>query len=452
MLISPKFTARISRPEVFLYFPLLIFSPFVFPVVVVAAESVSNGAAGPHGHIVTVLLSLVVILLAARIGAHLALCFGQPEVLGEITVGLILGNLTLLQGPSFDFLVKDETVSVLSELGVILLLFEAGLETNISDMLKVGASSLLVAVLGVVVPFFLGWGVSYLFIPEAGTLVHLFVGATLCATSVGISVRVLKDIGKIQSKEAKIILGAAVIDDVLGLLILAVISGVIIATEAGGSLEIAEIGQIFLSALGFLFFSILLGRLFAAKYFRLVGYLKSHGLLLAASLVVCFGFSYLASLVGLAPIVGAFAAGLVLDKVHYRDLASQNKEMTIEELISPLTSFLVPLFFVIMGAKVDLRAFGDASTLYFAAGLTVAAIIGKQVCSFGVLEKELDRIAVGFGMIPRGEVGLIFAAIGASLILHGEPVIDTATFGAVVIMVMFTTMVTPPLLKWRFAK
>lgn len=457
MFISPKSTARTSLPESFEFAPrvftacvfVLCALPFVFPVAAMATE---GGNVGPHGPIVTVLLSLVVILLAARIGAHIALRFGQPEVLGEIAVGLILGNLTLFYGPSFDFLVQDETVLVLSELGVILLLFEAGLETNVSDMLKVGLSSLLVAVLGVIAPFFLGWGVSLFFIPEAGTLVHFFVGATLCATSVGISVRVLKDIGRIQSKEAKIILGAAVIDDVLGLLILAVVSGVIIATEAGGSLEIAEIGQIFFSAFGFLFLAVWLGRLLAAKYFRFVGYLQSHGLLLAASLVVCFGFSYLASLFGLAPIVGAFTAGLILDPVHYRDLADRGKKMTIEELIAPLTSFLVPLFFVIMGAKVDLRAFGDISTVSFAAGLTVAAIIGKQICSLGVLEKDLDKIVVGFGMIPRGEVGLIFAGIGASLVLHGAPVIDTATFGAVVIMVMLTTMITPPLVKWRFAK
>jgi Kef-type K+ transport system membrane component KefB len=377
---------------------------------------------------------------------------GQPEILGELCVGIILGNLPLLGIEAFTFVSGDEVLTILSELGVILLLFEVGLHTTVPEMLAVGGSALLVAVLGVVTPFFLGWGVGAFFAPEADTLVHVYLGATLTATSVGITARVLADLDRVTSNEAKIILGAAIIDDVLGLMVLATVGGVIAAAEAGSSLQLGAIANVIGLSLGFLLVAITVGRRIMPACFRVVAMLRSREILLASSLILCFGFAYLAGLVGLAPIVGAFTAGLILEPVHYEHLAAKQGEETIKKLIAPLASFLVPIFFVTMGARVNVLDFTHSDLFGFAACLTIAAILGKQSCSLGVLQHEVDRLAVGLGMIPRGEVGLIFASIGASLTLHGKPVIDSATYGVVVIMVLVTTLVTPPLIKWRFGR
>ena len=398
-----------------------------------------------------VLLGLVIILIAAKIGGELAERFDQPAVLGELVAGVVIGNLALIGISSFDFLATNEGIAILAEIGVILLLFEVGLESNVSEMLSVGASSLLVAIFGVVAPFFLGWGVSAWFLPDEDILVHLFIGATLCATSVGITARVLTDLGKVTTRESKIILGAAVIDDVLGLVILAVVSGVITAANTGGTLASLDVLLIVLKAAGFLVGAILLGGWLSPKLFRLFSKLQIRGLLLTISLSFCFLLAYLANVIELAPIVGAFAAGLILEDAHYKDFLNRGDHQ-LEELIHPITIFLVPVFFVLMGIKVDLSTFGEKGVLGFAALLSVAAIIGKMVCAFGVLEKGLDRISVAVGMVPRGEVGLIFAGIGASLVLHGRPVISSAIFSAVVIMVIVTTLMTPPVLKVTLAR
>lgn len=410
-------------------------------------------AGGIHtSSVILVLLALAVVLLAAKIGGDIMVRLRQPEVLGELIVGIILGNLALLGIDTFHFLREDLVLEILSELGVILLLFEVGLHTTIPDMMRVGGSAFLVAVLGVIVPFFLGWGVGAYFLPQADSLVHVYLGATLTATSVGITARVLIDLKRVTTDEAKIVLGAAVIDDVLGLMVLATISGVIVAAEAGGGVELGAIAQVLGFSLGFLLVAVTLGRMAVPYYFRLVSRLRSEGILLATSLVMCFGFASLAGMAGLAPIVGAFTAGLILEPVHYQELSARHDDVSIEEIISPLVNFLVPIFFVTMGSRVNLLDFVRGDILAFALVLTLVAIIGKQVCGLGVLKQGVDRIAVGLGMIPRGEVGLIFASIGASLMLHGQPIIDSATYGAVVIMVVLTTLVTPPLIKWRFGR
>ena len=407
--------------------------------------------AGHGGPVVPVLLGLVVILVAAKVGGEIFERMGQPSVLGELLFGMILGNLALLGFGRLEFLQSSVGLEVLAELGVILLLFQVGLESNVHEMLSVGWSSLLVALLGVIVPFFLGWGVSAWLLPEEETLAHVFIGATLAATSVGITARVLADLGKLSAREAKIILGAAVIDDVLGLVILSVVAGVINAANTGGSLRAADALIIVVKAVVFLVGAILIGGWLSRRVFRLAGFLRVQGMLLALSLAVCFLLAYLADRIGLATIVGAFAAGLILDGVHYRDLGERTKH-TIEELIHPIAGFLVPVFFVLMGVRVDLSTFGHPGVLGFAALLSLAAILGKMICAGGVLERGLDRVSVAVGMVPRGEVGLIFATIGLSLSIGGEPVIDQATFSAVVVMVIVTTLVTPPLLKWSFAR
>jgi Kef-type K+ transport system membrane component KefB len=406
---------------------------------------VESGHGGP---VLEVLLGLIVILLAAKLGGDLFERFNQPAVLGELIMGMIIGNLHLLGVDAFEPFKHDVTLEILAQIGVIILLFEVGLENTVKDMMSVGVASFMVAVFGVVAPFFLGWGVGVYFLPESNTLVHLFIGATLTATSVGITARVLKDIGKIDTKEAKIILGAAVIDDILGLVILAVITGVISAAAAGndGGISSGAILWIVAKAVLFIVGAVVIGSIILPTYFKIGFRLKGKGVFLSFCLLVCFLLAYVAGLAGLAPIVGAFAAGLILDKVHYKEF-SEAGEHGIDELIEPISTFLVPIFFVSMGMAVDLTTFAQVEILGFAAVMTVVAILGKQVCSLAIFDRSINRIAIGLGMIPRGEVGLIFAGIGASLVLKGEPVITTSTYSAVVIMVIVTTLVTPPLLK-----
>jgi Kef-type K+ transport system membrane component KefB len=432
-------------------FALAVLGLFTALPAAAAGDPTPGGHGGHGGPVVPVLLGLVIILGAAKLGGELFERLGQPAVLGELLFGMVLGNLALVGWGGFRFLATDPGLEILAQLGVILLLFQVGLESNVREMLSVGWSSLLVAVLGVIVPFLLGWGVSAWLLPEEETLVHLFIGATLCATSVGITARVLGDLGKIATRESKVILGAAVIDDVLGLVILSVVSGIISAANTGGSLDSLDALAIVAKALVFLVGAILVGGRIVPRVYRAASLLNVHGTLLALSLAVCFLLAWLADRIGLATIVGAFAAGLILDPVRYRELGDRTKH-TIEELLQPLASFLVPVFFVLMGARVDLSTFGHVEVLGFAALLSLAAILGKLICAAGVLERGLDRVSVAVGMIPRGEVGLIFAGIGAQLLLHGHQVIAPKVFAAVVVMVVVTTLITPPALKITLAR
>lgn len=431
--------------------------------VVPAFASELGGHADP---VAPVLLALIVILAVAKLGSEIFERLGQPAVLGELLGGVLLGNLVLLNA-SWDWFEPLRVVAPIenwaviidsmARLGVIVLLFEVGLESTVRGMMKVGASSLVVAVLGVIAPFVLGFAVSWLFVEElpaelaavvpAGfslIYVHSFIGAVLCATSVGITARVFKDLGKLQKKEAQIILGAAVIDDVLGLVILAVVSGVVAAAEIGQPLNVAALLRLIALALLFLGGALAAGVFLVPKIMKQLARLRTGGVMLISSLVFAFALSYLADAAGLAAIVGAFAAGLILEEVHFRGF---REEITIEQLLRPLATFLVPIFFVLMGIQVRLETFADLSVLGVAVGITLAAIIGKQICGLGILEKGLDRLTVGVGMIPRGEVGLIFASIGKSL-----KVLDDAAFSAVVIMVIVTTLITPPVLKLTLAR
>jgi Kef-type K+ transport system membrane component KefB len=332
-----------------------------------------------------------------------------------------------------------------------------GLESSVKGMMKVGPSSLFVAVLGVIAPFVLGFGVSWLFIREippglsaivpAGfslSYIHLFVGSVLCATSVGITARVFKDLGKLQTKEARIILGAAVIDDVLGLMVLAVVSGIITSAEMGQPPATDSIVRLIMIAILFLGGSLAFGVFVIPRLMEQLSKLKTGGVMFISALVFCFGLAYLANVSGLAPIVGAFAAGLVLEEVHFRGF---REEVQIEQLIKPVSAFLVPIFFVMMGIQVRIETFANLSILSFSAALTLAAIIGKQICGLGVLDRGLDRLSIGIGMIPRGEVGLIFASIGKAL-----KVVDDATYSAIVLMVIATTLITPPAMMWTLGR
>jgi Kef-type K+ transport system membrane component KefB len=425
----------------------------------IAAGSGSGEAAGAepgHGLDPVVLAGVAAMLIIAKLSGELFERFRQPAVLGELIGGIFIGNLTLLGVTMAEPLKTNIVISALAELGVIILLFEVGLESDLGEMLEVGWSSLLVAAAGVVAPFFLGWGVSAYFLPGEPILVHIFIGATLCATSVGITARVLKDLNALQTREARIILGAAVIDDVLGLLVLAVVAGAIKAELEGAALSSWQVIFITLKALAFLVSAILGGRYLMPRLFRHAGALETRGVLLALAIAFCFLLAWLAAMVGLAPIVGAFAAGIVLDEAQFKSFRDRG-EHRLEELLQPVSAFLTPIFFGLVGLKVDLRHFARWDLLGFATTLTLVAILGKQICSFAVMERQVNRLAVGIGMTPRGEVGLIFAGIGATLMLPNqggasEPVIDTGTFSAVVFMVVVTTLLTPPALKWALRK
>jgi Kef-type K+ transport system membrane component KefB len=395
-----------------------------------------------------VVLSLALILLVAKLGGDLASRVGQPAVLGELLGGILLGNAPLFGRSLMERLKSDPTLDMLARIGALILLFEVGLESTVAQMLRVGMSSLLVATIGVIGPFILGYGVAAWLLPGSSAYEHAFIGTVLCATSVGITARVFKDLGKVQTPEARIVLGAAVIDDVLGLLVLAVVVAIASAADKGQALSGIAIGITIAKAVVFVVGAIVVGRLLSPRLFRLAARLRARGVLVAVGLSFCFVLAWLSDEVGLAPIVGAFAAGLVLEDVHSREFTGRG-ERALDQLIEPISYFLVPIFFVLMGARTDLFALANPQILGLAAAITVAALVGKQICGLAVLEKGLDRVFVGLGMIPRGEVGLVVASIGQQLSVHGQPMIDSATFSAVVIMVMVTTLLTPPLLKWR---
>jgi Kef-type K+ transport system membrane component KefB len=398
-------------------------------------------------------IAFALILIFAKIFGELAERIKQPAVLGELLAGVILGGSVLAIVPSTAGVSGYDTFHLLAEVGVAILLFEIGLETDLKDMLKVGVTSTLVAVVGVVVPFALGF-VSVLAFEEYGlmgeidpslmVLIAITAGATLTATSVGITARVLSDMNRLQTGEAKIILGAAVIDDILGLIILGVVSGIIESTREVGSAEISAgaVLIIFLKSFGFLVAAVVIGNLTSKRLFDFIHSMRVRGVLLVCALAFAFIFAFLASAVGLAPIVGAFAAGLVL--------ANTNQFKLIEERLKPVSDVFTPVFFIMVGAAVDVHVFnpfdkGNIPILMIAAILFIVAVVGKFVSGWAVFQKGIKKSVIGFGMIPRGEVGLIFAQVGLT---YG--VFSSDLFSAVTVMVMLTTFIAPPLLKMAF--
>jgi Kef-type K+ transport system membrane component KefB len=393
---------------------------------------------------------MALILTVARIAGHVAHVLGQPQVLGELLAGIALGASEIHGWHGMKELVHTPLVAGLAELGVILLLFEVGLESTVGQMARVGSSAALVATLGVVAPFLLGWGASASLLPTAPTQVHVFLGATLTATSVGITARVLKDLGHGDAPEARVILGAAVIDDVLGLLILAAVSAWVTATATGAELAVVPLLVIVGKAAVFLGGALGIGLMLTPRLYQHAARLHGSGVLLSLSLGFCFLLSWLSALAGLAPIVGAFAAGLVLERATWAPFAERG-EAELEHLLRPVVGLLSPVFFVSMGARVELSSFGGEA-LPLAVALCVVAFAGKFVSGLGVLDRTVRRLPVSIGMAPRGEVGLIFANIGLGLRFGGQPLIDAATYSAIVLVVLVTTLATPPALAWSLRR
>ncbi len=413
-----------------------------------AAAAPAPAPADDHGaDPATFFLVLVGILIVAKLLGEGAERIGQPAVLGELIAGLILGASVLgvvpAAGPIAD------VIHLLAEVGVAILLFEIGLETDLAEMFKVGTSSVMVALVGVVLPFALGTGYWYWADPAIGAhppgithmVVSIFVGATLTATSVGITARVLTDLRLMHRAESKIIIGAAVIDDVLGLVILAVVSGL-----AGGAVLTGfGIARTFIVAVGFLVVAVIVGNLIAPRLFGLVDKMRVRGVLLVSSFCFALLFAALAAKAGSAMIIGAFAAGIVLSSVNQFDL--------IVERVEPVADIFTPIFFVSVGAAVNVGLFIPGSAdfnpevLVVGGLLVVMAVIGKLLAGYvvGWGKQKLNHAAIGIGMVPRGEVGLIFADIG-----RRAGILSDATFSAILIMVIVTTFIAPPLLKIFF--
>ena len=402
------------------------------------------------------LFYFLIILVFSKAFGRLAERFGQPSVLGELVAGVILSGSVLALIPSTEGMVGHETFQLLAEVGVVMLLFEIGLETKLGDLIKVGPVSLLVAIAGVVLPFVLGYA-SVIYFQEFGMLslepqmvgiVAIVVGATLTATSVGITARVLADLGQLHAKESKIVLTAAIIDDILGLVILGVVSTLIISHNEGGGaaggITLGLVSITMLKAFGFLAAAIVVGKLVAARLFGFLASFNKGEFVWIMAIAFCFLYSYLAHVSSLAAIVGAFAAGLVLSETE--------QLKTIEGGVKPVSHFLTPVFFVMIGAAVDVSVFNpfvseNILVISIALILFVVAVVGKFASGYVAYEKGIKRSIIGVGMIPRGEVGLIFAQLG---LVYG--VFKTDLFSAVTVMVILTTFMVPPLLKRMFEK
>lgn len=401
------------------------------------------------------LLAFAAMLVAAKIGGELFERIKQPAVLGELVIGIVLGNLGLAGVDVFEALKEAPFLAIAAEIGAILLLFQVGLESNLDKLVAVGPSALAVAVLGVLAPIGMGYAASSVFMPEdAAWYVHLFVGATLAATSVGITARVLHDIGQMESRESRIIMGAAIVDDVLGLIILAFVLGLVGSEDAGGAAEfgLLTLAVILAKAIGFLLATFLVSRTLLDRVITLVLHAKSQSLPVVLGVAYCFLISALAELVGLASIVGAFAAGLMVEDSIERHFGRHSHRYKLDDSVTPIAALFVPVFFVDIGLQVDLPSLAFAEVLVFGGVLTLVAIVSKQICSLGVTDRGINRWAVGLGMVPRGEVGLIFAGVGTSATVAGAAVFSPQTFSAIIVTVMATTLATPPLLKAAFAR
>ena len=392
-------------------------------------------AASTEGYDLALILgNLLIIILVARLAAELAERIKIPAVLGEIVAGIIIGPSVLGLIDPIKHLDVADMVLLLGEIGVILLLFQVGLEIDLGEMAKVGKPAFVVAIIGVAVPFAAGFGVAASFGEDAK--VALFIGATLTATSVGITARVLGDLRALALRESRIVLGAAVADDVLGLVILTVVVKVVTEGSISAGVVLETIGL----AVGFLLITGLLAIYVIPRLFTRIDRLaKSTTTIVSSAFALTLAFSLLANQAKLAFIIGAFMAGLAVGRSPQHE--------RISEGLNPLGHIFIPVFFASIGINADLEAMFQPSVLVIAVSLTVVAIIGKLVAGLGVGRSGGDKLLIGIAMMPRGEVGLIFASIGLS-----KGVLDDELYGALLLMVLVTTLITPPLIRLKLAK
>ena len=459
----------------------------LFPALALASpESTHADPVGP------VILWVTAIFFFGVVGRYLARRLNQPGVLGELLMGVLVGNvcyffgmqlavvlregsaifsiisdvlsgdsvtkavntviptahyanqvIAALSGPNgTDLLRVSYVVDIFSRYGVIFLLFMVGLETSFEELKHTGRESLQVAVIGVLAPMGLGFLATYFLMPQASFQSDLFVAATLSATSIGISARVLKEMNKLSTREAKTILGAAMIDDVLGLIILAIVSSIVIR----GSVDMLTVGHVLALAVAFILGALWIGPWVLGKgevFFRSLDLWEAK-LFTAFLFLMCL--SWLATLAQLASIIGAFVAGMIIHDGFFEARERSHKHApSIQQLVAPLEGILAPLFFMLIGIQVKLETFMNGRVLLIAGGLVLAAVLGKLMCGLGANRND-DRLLIGIGMLPRGEVGLVFASIGRTI-----GVISDDLFAAIILMVIVTTFIAPPWLKRRFA-
>ena len=347
-------------------------------------------------------LEIAIILVAAKFGAELMRRINQPAVIGELVIGIIIGYYGLGLLPHFE---SGDVVSTLAEIGVVLLLFEVGLETNLDEFIELGSTSLLVALIGVVAPFALGFGSIYALNlgGEDQFGIALFVGAAMTATSVGITARVFGDLGALKSREAKTIIGAAVVDDILGLLILTVVAGVL---GSSGDFSIVDLGIISAKAIGFLVAVVIVGRKLSKPIFNFFVKIPSPGTFVTGSFIFAMLLGAAAHFVGLHPIVGAFAGGVVAGE--------SGMTHRIRDEMKPLNFLLVPIFFVYIGSEVNIQTLASLDVFLYGMLVSLLALVGKYVSALGAMGKGLNTSLIGIGMSPRGEVGLIFVAVATT--------------------------------------
>lgn len=446
-----------------------------------------------HDPIATVIFWVTLLFFFGIMGRYLAYRLNQPGVVGELLMGVLVGNLCYFGGLELAVILREGSaifnilhdmlagdslghavektftnpkqaqqifmalhdahgidlikvayvVDVFSRYGVIFLLFMVGLESSIDELKQTGRESFQVATLGVIVPIVLGLLVTFTLMPEAPFNVHLFIAATLSATSVGITARVLKDMKKLKTREAKTILGAAMIDDILGLVILAIVSSLVI----NGLVSLGMISKIVIFASLFFAGILLIGPWLLRKAVGFFSFLDPWEAKFCIAFLLIMVLAWLATLVQLAAIIGSFSAGLIIHDGFFKKRDGlQNKALGIKDLMAPLEALLSPLFFILIGIQVKLESFLDGHVLLIASGLIIAAVLGKLVSGFGAHRKD-DRLLIGIGMLPRGEVGLVFASIGKTL-----GVISDQLFSAIILMVIVTTLVAPLWMKVHYLR
>lgn len=392
------------------------------------------------------LVLLALVWMVAKVGGEIAVRMKLPSVAGELSAGLFLAALHQYL-PRFPDVASSPGADVLANIGVIILMFAVGLESTVSQMMRVGLAALRVAVIGVVLPMMLGLLGAYLLLPsETPLVVRLFIGACMCATSIGISVQVLREQNAGSSDEGRIIVGSAVIDDVLGLLVLVAVSGLVEAMGSGGAIPWGSLGRTLGLAMLFLIAALTLGRMATPWVFKFIGRFRSEQLLLPLGLAFAFLLAWLSNLAGLAPIVGAYAAGLIMEPAHIERL-EERESHTLEELLHPMVMVLAPIFFVIMGARVNIAALFSVNTLLFAFVLAALGTVAKLASGLGAGE-GMRKAMVGWGMVPRGEVGLIFVAVGAQMQFGGAPLLTPEIQAGIIGALLLTTVVGPVGLAW----
>lgn len=458
----------------------------VFPMMAMAGQRASE-----HDPIASILLWVTLLFSLAIAGRIIARRCKQPGVLGELLMGVLLGNacyffgcqmmMVLREGPAvfsivhemlsglslkeatdkiipnpfyaaqlfeslsspdaLEFIKVSFSLDFFARFGVIFLLFMVGLESSFEELRHTGRAALQVAVIGVIAPIILGFLVAYLLIPDASYHVNLFVAATLSATSIGITARVLSDMKTLRTREARTILGAAMLDDVFGLIILAIVSSIVI----NGQIEITTLLQVIIASALFFTLSLMLGPWFLRQFVKWGKGLEAGESKLFISFFFVMLLAWLATIVQLAAIIGAFVAGMIINDLFFETNQTIVKHhLRIKDFVAPLEFLFTPIFFMLIGIQVKVETFFDWHVLLIAIGLTVAAIVGKLLSGLGADNKD-DRLLIGIGMLPRGEVGLVFASIGRTL-----GVISDQIFSAIIVMIMVTTLIVPPLLKKRY--